>query len=319
MKKLAIKNFYQLILILKILVSNITKKIKKPLLSEDGVESYTKNGFAILKNIVPTQRINSVLENIFKLFCKYSEDYQDLKNLEQPWNTELFHKKFIEFRKKDPESFGAIYDSLKTSLTLTQLVTDDKIVDYVAKFLKIEPSDLAISEPMCRLDVPNDKRNSVDWHQERSFLPQNRNGLNGLVCWIPLTDITEKMGPIHICPISHAEGQLKLSNDRKKDASYTTQIPVPEKLIKKYEDHVVSTNAGDAVFFNMLLFHRSGQNISNKIRFAIQGRFHTSTADDFIPFDLINYYNPFIKQKLEKKYDCSDIPNNERRSPVAIN
>ena len=286
---------------------------------EDIIESYTKNGFAIVKNIVPAQRINSLLENIFNLFCRYSTDYQELKNMEKPWNTELFHKKLIEFRQKDPESFGAIYDSLKTSLTLTQLITDNKVVDFVAKFLKIKPSDLSISEPMCRLDVPNDKRNTLDWHQERSFFPQNRNGLNGLVCWIPLTDITEEMGPMHISPRSHAEGQLKLSNKTKKNMSYTTQIPVPEEFVSKYEDLAVHVNAGDAVFFNMLLFHRSGQNISNKVRLATQGRFHTSTADDFIPFDLINYYNPFIKQKLEKKYDCSDIPNNERQSPVATN
>lgn len=286
---------------------------------EDIIESYTKNGFAIVKNIVPTQRINSLLENIFNLFCKYSTDCQELKNMDKPWNTELFHKKLIEFRQKDPESFGAIYDSLKTSLTLTQLITDNKVVDFVAKFLKIKPSDLSISEPMCRLDVPNDKRNTLDWHQERSFFPQNRNGLNGLVCWIPLTDITEEMGPMHISPRSHAEGQLKLSNRTKKNTSYTTQIPVPEEFVSKYEDLAVRANAGDAVFFNMLLFHRSGQNISNKIRLATQGRFHTSTADDFIPFDLINYYNPFVKQKLEKKYDCSDIPNNERQPPVATN
>jgi hypothetical protein len=237
----------------------------------------------------------------------------------QPWNLELFHKKLIDLRQKDPESFGAIYDSLKTSLSLTQLVTDDKIIDHVTKFLKIKSSDLSISEPMCRLDIPNDKRNALDWHQERSFFPQNRNGLNGLVCWIPLTDITKEMGPIHISPKSHAEGQLKLSIEEKKNTSYTTQIPVPKEFTNKYEDLVVPVNAGDAVFFNMLLFHRSGQNISNKIRFVIQGRFHISTADDFIPFDLINYYNPFIKQKLEKKYDCSDIPNNERQPPVAIN
>ena len=286
---------------------------------EDIIESYTKNGFAIMKNIIPAQRINSLLENIFNLFCKYSTDCQELKNMEKPWNTELFHKKLIEFRQKDPESFGAIYDSLKTSLTLTQLITDNKVVDFVAKFLKIKPSDLSISEPMCRLDVPNDKRNALDWHQERSFFPQNRNGLNGLVCWIPLTDITEEMGPMHISPRSHAEGQLKLSNRTKKNTSYTTQIPVPEEFVSKYEDLAVRANAGDAVFFNMLLFHRSGQNISNKIRLATQGRFHTSTADDFIPFDLINYYNPFVKQKLEKKYDCSDIPNNERQPPVATN
>ncbi len=303
----------------KILVSNITKKTKKAPLATDIVESYTKNGFAIVKNVVSGQRINSLLENIFNLFCRYSDDYQNLKNLEQPWNTELFHKKLVELRQNDPESFGAIYDSLKTSLTLTQLVTDDKIVDCVAKFLKIKPSDLSVSEPMCRLDVPDDKRNTLEWHQERSFFPQNRNGLNGLVCWIPLTNVTEEMGAIHISPRSHTEGQLKLSSLNKKNTSYTTQIPVPEEFINKYEDLIVPANVGDAIFFNMLLFHRSGQNNSNKIRFTIQGRFHTSTADDFIPFDLINYYNPFIKQKLEKKYDCSDIPNNERQPPVSIN
>ena len=33
------------------------------------------------------------------------------------------------------------------------------------------------------------------------------------------------------------------------------------------------------------------------------------------------YYtvNASLKSKLEKKYDCSDIPNNERQPPVAIN
>ena len=71
-------------------------------------------------------------------------------------------------------------------------------------------------------------------------------------------------------------------------------------------------------FFNMLMFHRSGINTSSKIRFAIQGRIHIATADDFCPFELINYYNSFVKQKLiEKNYDCSDIPDNKRQ-PVSL-
>ena len=80
---------------------------------------------------------------------------------------------------------------------------------------------------------------------------------------------------------------------------------------------MVETNVGDAVFFNMLLFHRSGKNISNELRFTIQSRYHVSTADDFIPYEFINYYNPFIKQKLlENNFDCSDIPDNKRQPPV---
>ncbi len=281
------------------------------------INDYSKNGYAILKNIVPYTRIDALLENIYKLYRKYSTD-SELDEAEDPWKSEIFHKKLIEFRKKDPKLFGAIYDSLKTSLTLTQLVSDDKIVDNVAKFLNVKPSDISISEPMCRLDVPNDKRNALEWHQERSFFPQNRDGSHSLVCWIPLTNVTEEMGTIHISPESHKGGLIIPERNEKKNGSSTRQISVPEEHIKKYEDLTVSVDVGDVVFLNMLLFHRSGVNISDKIRYAVQARFHTATADDFIPFEFVNYYNPDIKQRLiEKNYDCSDIPDNIRQPPIA--
>ena len=281
------------------------------------INDYSKNGYAILKNIVPYTRIDALLENIYKLYRKYSTD-SELDEAEDPWKSEIFHKKLIEFRKKEPKLFGAIYDSLKTSLTLTQLVSDDKIVDNVAKFLNVKPSDISISEPMCRLDVPNDKRNALEWHQERSFFPQNRDGSHSLVCWIPLTNVTEEMGTIHISPESHKGGLIIPERNEKKNGSSTRQISVPEEHIKKYEDLTVPVDVGDVVFLNMLLFHRSGVNISDKIRFAVQARFHTSTADDFIPFEFVNYYNPDIKQRLiEKNYDCSDIPDNIRQPPIA--
>ena len=281
------------------------------------ITDYNKNGYAVLKNIVPSARIDALLENIYKLYRKYSTDYE-LDGSEDPWKSEMFHKKLIEFRKKDPKLFGAIYDSLKTSITLTQLVSDDKIVDNVAKFLNVKPSDISISEPMCRLDVPNDKRNALEWHQERSFFPQNRDGSHSLVCWIPLTNVTEEMGTIHISPESHKGGLIIPERNEKKNGSSTRQISVPEEHIKKYEDLTVPVDVGDVVFLNMLLFHRSGVNISDKIRYAVQARFHTATADDFIPFEFVNYYNPDIKQRLiEKNYDCSDIPDNIRQPPIA--
>ena len=159
---------------------------------------------------------------------------------------------------------------------------------------------------------------TLEWHQERSFFPQNRDGLHSLVCWIPLTNVTEEMGAIHISPESHMGGLIIPKQNEKKSELSTRQISVPEEYVKKYEDLTVPADAGDVVFFNMLLFHRSGVNISDKVRFAVQSRFHTATADDFIPFELVNYYNPDIKQKLiEKNYDCSDIPDNLRQPPVA--
>ena len=284
----------------------------------ETVGNFKEDGYTIIKNIIPNTRINLLLENIFKLYCKFSNERGDeIKKLDDPFNHSIFHEKLINFRKEKPELFGAIYDSLKTSVALNQILMDDSVIENISKFLNVTPSELSISEPMCRLDVPEDKRNVLSWHQERSFFPQNRDGLKGVVSWIPLSDIDEEMGAIHISPKSHKEGFLEPETEKKENLLHTTQIPVPEEKIKKYEDVIVPVKKGDAVFFNMLLFHRSGLNVSNKIRFAIQGRFHTMTSDDFIPFDFINYYNPFIKKELEKKFGESDIPNNIRQPPVA--
>lgn len=279
------------------------------------IGNFKEDGYTIIKNLIPNKRINILLENIARLYYRFSNE--KIEKFDEIFFHGKFHQKMINFRKEEPELFGAIYDSLKTSVALNQVLMDDLVIENVAKFLNVTPGDLSVSEPMCRLDVPEDKRNVLSWHQERSFFPQNRDGLKGLVSWIPLSDVDEEMGTIHICPKSHEEGFLDLKAEKKENLSYTTQIRVPEEKVKKYEDVIVPVEKGDAVFFNMLLFHRSGVNVSNKVRFTIQGRFHTMTSDDFVPFDFVNYYNPFIKQKLEKRFGSTDIPNNIRQPPVA--
>ena len=283
-------------------------------LSTTLLEQYTKDGFVLVKNIVPISRINTVLKTIFTMYCKYSGNKEDFKSFNEPWNTDLFHQKLIELRKNDPKSSGAIYDTLRNTLTLVQLVSDDVLVDVATQFLRKKPEEISISDHAIRIDIPGDVRNAHGWHQERSYFPQNRDGLHGMVCWIPLLDCNKENGTIHTCAGSHKEGLLNVTREQKLDTSYTTRIPVPEDYVKKYKSTIVEAKQGDAVFFNMLLFHRTGENISNKVRFTIQNRFHIATADDYIPFDYINHYSPFIKQKLlEKNYDCSDIPDHERQ------
>jgi phytanoyl-CoA hydroxylase len=288
-------------------------------MTEKQLEQYTKDGFLIVKNLIPIKRVNAVLESVFKMYNKYSEKNDDFKSMEEPWNTELFHQKLIELRKNDPESFGAIYDSLKNNISLIQLVLDDNVIDYVSQFLRKKPSAISMSDTVVRLDPPGDTRNIHGWHQDRLYFPQNRDGNNGLVCWAPLNKATIENGAIHVRMGSHEEGLMKLKPEKKKDASHTTKFIIPKDIVDKYKDITVELNPGDAVFFNMLTFHRSGENVSNGLRFSIQCRYHTATADDYIPFELINYYNPFIKEKLlQNNYDCSDIPDNIRQPPVVL-
>ena len=53
----------------------------------EQLEQYTKDGFVIVKNLIPIKRVNAVLESVFKMYNKYSEKNDDFKSMEEPWNT----------------------------------------------------------------------------------------------------------------------------------------------------------------------------------------------------------------------------------------
>ena len=65
---------------------------------------------------------------------------------------------------------------------------------------------------------------------------------------------------------------------------------------------------GDVAFINLHTYHASGDNISKKIRFAIQARYSDTTEENFLPFNYKVDYNSMIKSLLTKKgFSLKDI------------
>jgi ectoine hydroxylase-related dioxygenase (phytanoyl-CoA dioxygenase family) len=160
-------------------------------------------------------------------------------------------------------------------------------------------NELSIAECMIRIDVPRDKENIAGWHQEISYL---RN--NGLVIWIPLSDITPDLGPLQVCPKSHHEGELAVAQNKNLPSNVST-VSVDEikpEYIAKYSIMDVEIKKGDVLFFNTELFHRSGVNTSKRIRFSCQIRHAINTAEDFVPFRVTKTYNKFGLEQVAQKH-----------------
>lgn len=260
-------------------------------------EKMINDGYFIAENIISEKKINAVLETIFKIYCKYHTSTK-LLELQEPWNTNLFHEEMMKFRQSDPRGFSILYDSAQSSTSLIQLVSDERIVNHAASLLGTKTTELSITEGMVRMDTPNDKKNIAGWHQEISYV---RN--NGLVVWIPLSDITADLGPLQICPKSHHEGELKVVkvNNLPSDVSTVSVDEVKSEIIEKYRIENVEVKKGDALFFDMKLFHRSGINTSNRIRFSCQTRFANISAKDFVPFRETKSYNKFVLEQIGRE------------------
>ena len=261
-------------------------------------EKFRERGYFIAKSIISEKKINAVLETIFRIYFKYNPSSK-LRDLQEPWNSDLFHEEIIKFRKSDPKRFSLLYDSTQTSVSIMELLTSELIAKYSANLLDTKNNELCITEGMIRMDAPGDKRNIAGWHQEISYL---RN--NGLVIWIPLSDITPDLGPLQVCPKSHHEGELKVVQNKNLpgDVSTVSVDEVEPEYIAKYSIMDVEIKKGDVLFFDTELFHRSGVNTSNRMRFSCQVRHAINTAEDFVPFRQTKTYSKFVLDQVIQEH-----------------
>ena len=261
-------------------------------------EKFRESGYFIAKSIISEKKINAVLETIFRIYFKYNPSSK-LRDLQEPWNSDLFHEEIIKFRKSDPKRFSLLYDSTQTSVSIMELLTSELIAKYSANLLDTKNNELCITEGMIRMDAPGDKRNIAGWHQEISYL---RN--NGLVIWIPLSDITPDLGPLQVCPKSHHEGELKVVQNKNLpgDVSTVSVDEVEPEYIAKYSIMDVEIKKGDVLFFDTELFHRSGVNTSNRMRFSCQVRHAINTAEDFVPFRQTKTYSKFVLDQVIQEH-----------------
>ena len=75
---------------------------------------------------------------------------------------------------------------------------------------------------------------------------------------------------------------------------------MPAELVDSYDKVDNEMNKGDVTVMNMNLFHRSGVNIGERIRYTALCRFHRILVDDYVPFGLLYQFNDFLSERIWK-------------------
>lgn len=103
------------------------------------------------------------------------------------------------------------------------------------------------------------------WHQDERFIPTRDRSLVG--AWIALDDATEVNGCLQVIPESHRMGQLwpTAPHDRPDEFDPTDEA----QGFDQNDELLIEAKAGDVVFFNGYLLHRSLRNRSDRPRRAL--------------------------------------------------
>ena len=277
------------------------KKLKK---------NYNNNGYIILKNFFPKKLLEEIQDTIFKVSLKFFDE-TNKKNMNNIYDKK-FHQALFDLRKKKQKEFGALFDTINNSAIISKIVGQEKLLKLVSQLNDLPTSLLSYNGAKIRLDCPDDNRNNLSWHQDRSYYYQNEDGNKGLVCWIPLNNVLKKMGSLVLCEKSHKIGFLNSKLLTKKN--HSPIYYVPKKYSKKYRNKYCSLKERDLLIFKKHLIHRSGFNSSNLTRFSLQIRFHDLSEKNYLCFKRLYVYNVDQMKKMKSiRKDLNYIPENYPR------
>jgi len=103
------------------------------------------------------------------------------------------------------------------------------------------------------------------WHQDQAVFSKDVGDVNMVTAWVSLTDATEEMGCLMVCPGSHKNGvAIHCATDGNPG--------IPEQDLGETKVPL-ETSAGDVILMNKLLKHGSLPNTSKRLRFSLDLRY----------------------------------------------
>jgi ectoine hydroxylase-related dioxygenase (phytanoyl-CoA dioxygenase family) len=239
--------------------------------------------YKIYKNTISQKSSNQVFRLFVESCCFYCPNiFKKSEKYKNGWINQKFISKMKLFRKKYKKRFSAMYDSIQVSNELSKFAFDNNLADVAKSFLKVEKDNLLVRGLGLRIDFPKDNRNSYGWHQDNAYDKFNLYSKNGVILWVPLIDTNEENGTLIIKPGSQ-NSSFNCSRLIKNGSKYKSkQIIVMKKYLKKYTSKSISVKKNSSLATYSGIFHKSGKNSSDQIRFTIVTRYNNLFSKDFL-------------------------------------
>lgn len=250
------------------------------MLDSKQIEFYDENGYLIIDNFFTDKELDDFKEALIVLIKqglkKISKIHPEIKP-EEFIGKEL-HEGMIKLEEVDHSFVANIYDTLYQVVEFLRIISKSETSKCINQLLKTEQdSPLYTYVCRCRFDPPQNERRTTKWHQEVLYtIPKTK-----LVqTWAPLIiDATPENGSIEFCVKSHKDGIAKVTFSNIENDS--TPFLIPDDIIEKYKIETVKMKTGQIMIFHPELIHRSGINLTDKVRYSLVGMYHDTVDDDF--------------------------------------
>ena len=239
--------------------------------------------FEIIKNVIDKKTNNLIFKHFIQV-CKHISPKVFKNNKCLKFADANLCKKLTKLRKKNRKAFSNIYNTMQISNEILKVGYNEKIQSLAARYLNISKSNFALRNVQFRIDLPKENQNTYGWHQDNAYYKYNTLAKNGVIFWIPLVNANLNNGTLIIKPDSfNCDISCSSKKGFKKNLFSSEQILVKPNILKKFGKEIsVDVNQNDGLITTAGIFHKSGINNSDHVRFSLIVRFNNIFSNDFI-------------------------------------
>ncbi|MBT4499592.1 MAG: phytanoyl-CoA dioxygenase family protein [Gemmatimonadetes bacterium] len=232
-------------------------------LSREQIESYGENGYLVVPGLASSEDVEELRRDTLRI-CRGVYPHEKL----QPMDGSLSDDEVLR-------NFLCIHHPHKVSPVICERgVGHAGIADVLAGLIG---PDVKCMQSMLFVKPPDFQGQA--WHQDEIYIPTRDRSLTG--AWIALDDATVENGCLWVLPGTH---KGVLYDQRPHDNPDEFDFAPESYGFDDGEEIPVEVKAGDVVFFNGYLLHRSRKNRSQIYRRALVN--HYMNAWSLLPWQM---------------------------------
>lgn len=253
---------------------------------ETLLTQYQQNGFIHFKGFFSADEVKQVRQAAKQVFLKQML-HQGIVSSEAI-SEEQFTAALKEYFRRDLPGFINCGKTCQHLISLHRMSLSEKLVQQLTE-LGVE-TPVICTRPVIYFNSPQLAQTEAYYrtppHQDWRSM---QGSLNSMVVWVPLVDVDVPLGALEIVPGSHLWGLLPSEQDK-----WYRKVAEADRFAYQ----AVEVQAGDALFFSAFLLHRSGNNVTDAIRWSCHFRYNDVSEATFVERRFAHPYMYKAQQEL---------------------
>jgi phytanoyl-CoA hydroxylase len=244
----------------------------------DLCEFRTK-GAIVVRKVFRTDEVDAVRNDAKAVFVRQMIKRGYMSAI--PSSEQNFDLSLYKYFQHHTDEFVNCGKQIQHLISLHRLSLDPRVIGIVQELGVATPN--ISTRPVLFFNSRYLAKEEVYWrvfpHQDWRSM---QGSLDSLVVWIPLVDIGVALGALEVVPESHKKGLVTSSVEN----SFGKVDCFDNSAFESIE-----VSRGDALFFSTFLVHRSGNNVTESIRWSCHFRYNNLDEATFVER---GYPHPYV-------------------------